>query len=355
MSKITEKKYEQVAEIIRQRISAGSYKNGSLPGLRVLASELGVNYLTVRQGLHTLCEKKVLRVSGNRNFEIVDPKHPVRQRTISMLMPIGSAENAFVRAIQVVAEEQDITLRRQTFSDYHDEIISNVIDSDSDLIFFFIDPQHLSPLFLEKIEQNRDKLVSLTFDYTKRGVTTLDEASPAKSSRVLIDHVVSLGHKKLDIFAVTHDNEVFARRAQSLKVLAEEQSLEYMFHKDLVPEFSQEYELSAKKARDIYTNGPLPDAICALTVPSAIGLQRGLKDIGITTGEDCTLVSFEDLVLAKYSIPSITVAHTRDSLGAVREVVSSFFDPNQSLRQRYVAEARLFTGESSMARSRAKS
>ncbi|MEO0474494.1 MAG: substrate-binding domain-containing protein [Planctomycetota bacterium] len=348
MSDAPEKKYEQVAEIIRERIKAGSYASGSLPGLRSLASELGVNYLTVRQGLHTLCEKKVLRVSGNRNFEIVDPKR-VAQRSISMLMPIGSAENAFVGAIRFAAEEQGVTLRRQTYCDYHDKVIADVIDSDSDLIFFFIDPQHLTPLFLEKIEQNRHKLVSLTFDYSKQGVVMLDEAMPAKSSRLLIDHVVSLGHKKLDIFDVTHHNEVFNRRLQCLRVLAEEQSLSIDVFSGLVPEFSQEYELSAETARRIYKNAAPPDAICALTVPSAIGIQRGLKDIGITTGEDCTLVSFEDLVLAQYSIPSITVAHTRDFLGAVRELVNAFFKPDEKPHPRYTAEASIFLGESSRA------
>jgi len=345
----SDKKYQQVAEIIKNRISEGSYSNGSLPGLRVLANELGVSYLTVRQGLHTLCDMDVLRVKGNRNFEIVDPKNPKKQRLISLLMPIGSSDNSFVRAIKTVADEQEAKLHRFSFCHYDDEVIVQAIDSESDLLFFFIDPQYLSPLVLEKMEQNRDRLVSLAFDYTGHGISMLDEATPAKSSRLLVDHVLSLGHERLDILAVTHDNEIFTRRAKCLEILAEDAGLKHRFHTCVVPEFSQEYEAAADTARKLYKAGDKPDAICALTVPSAIGIQRGLKDIGITTGQDCTLVSFEDLVLATYAIPSITVAHTRDFLGATREVVRTHFEANESLREHYLADAKLFVGESSRA------
>lgn len=343
----SDKKYEQVAEIIRNRISAGSYSNGSLPGLRALATELGVSYLTVRQGLHTLCDLDVLRVNGNRNFEVVDPKARKKQRMISLLMPIGSSDNSFVRAIKTVSEEKDAKLHRYSFCHYDDEVIVQAIDSEADLLFFFIDPQYLSPLVLEKMEQNRDRLVSLAFDYSKHGIAMLDEATPAKSSRLLVDHVTSLGHKRLDILAIAHDNEIFTRRAQCLKILSEDAGLKHRFYSSVVPEFSQEYETAADTVRGLYKDGDKPDAICALTVPSAIGIQRGLKDIGITTGEDCTLVSFEDLVLAKYSIPSITVAHTRDFLGAAREVVRTYFEDDEPLREHYLADARLFLGESS--------
>jgi len=226
-------------------------------------------------------------------------------------------------------------------------VIVQAIDSESDLLFFFIDPQYLSPLVLEKMEQNRDRLISLAFDYTKYGISMLDEATPAKSSRLLVDHILSLNHKRLDILAITHDNEIFTRRAKCLEILSEDAGLKHRFYSSVVPEFSQEYEAAADTARKLYKDGDPPDAICALTVPSAIGIQRGLKDIGITTGEDCTLVSFEDLVLATYAIPSITVAHTRDFLGATREVVRTHFEANESLREHYLADAKLFLGESS--------
>ncbi|MFN3165467.1 MAG: substrate-binding domain-containing protein [Phycisphaeraceae bacterium] len=345
----SDKKYEQVAEIIKNRISAGSYANGSLPGLRALANELGVSYLTVRQGLHTLCEMDLLRVSGNRNFEIVHVEKPTKKRTISLLTPIGSADNSFVHAIKTVAQEQAAKLHRYTFCHYDDEVIAQAIDSDCDLLFFFIDPQFLSPLVLEKMQQNRDRLVSLAFDYAKHGITMLDEATPAKCARLLINHLVTLGHQSIDILAITHDNEIFYRRAQCLKILAEDEGIRSRFYSAVVPEFDQEYEMAAGLAREIYQGKDKPQAICTLTVPSAIGVQRGLKDIGINTGQDCTLVSFEDLLLAKYSIPSITVAHTRDFLGATREVICTRFQ-NESLREHYLADAKLFLGESSCKR-----
>jgi DNA-binding LacI/PurR family transcriptional regulator len=210
-----------------------------------------------------------------------------------------------------------------------------------------MDPQYLSPLVLEKMEQPRGRLISLAFDYTKYGIAMLDEATPAKSSRLLVDHIASLGHERVDILAITHDNEIFARRAQCLKILSEDAGLKHRFYSSVVPEFSQEYEIAADTVRRLYKDGEKPDAICALTVPAAIGIQRGLKDIGITTGQDCTLVSFEDLVLAKYSIPSITVAHTRDFLGAAREVVQAHFEEGESLREHYLADAKLFLAESS--------
>ena len=343
----SEKKYEQIAEIIKNRIAAGSYSSGHLPGLRTLASELGVSYLTVRQGLHALCESDVLRVVGNRKFEIVPQAHSKKRRSIGMLMPIGSAENSFVKAIQSVASESDAVLNRYTFAHYDDQVIAQAIDNDSDLTFFFIDPQYLPPLLLRKIQQKHDRLVSLAFDYTAQGVTMLDEASPDKSAKLLIEHIAGLGHRRIDILAVTHDNDIFSRRLNCLHEHANRHGLEVTFHSSVVPEFSQEYELSANLTRKIYRPGSQPDAICTLSVPSAIGIQRGLKDIGITTGRDCTLVSFEDQTQARYSIPSITVAHTKDFVWATRELVRAHYSPGETLRSHYLADAVLFVGESS--------
>jgi DNA-binding GntR family transcriptional regulator len=54
-------RFQQVAMVIRDKISDGSYPVGSrLPSIAALGAELGVSHMTVRQALATLADEGVI-------------------------------------------------------------------------------------------------------------------------------------------------------------------------------------------------------------------------------------------------------------------------------------------------------
>ena len=65
--------YQRVVEGIESQVRSGNYRPGQkLPGMKQLSSELGVSYLTVRQGLMVLQEKGFLRISHGAGTFVAD-------------------------------------------------------------------------------------------------------------------------------------------------------------------------------------------------------------------------------------------------------------------------------------------
>lgn len=341
----SESKYGQVAEIIAKRIEKGVYRNGGLPGLRVLAAEFSVNYLTVRQALHALCDREVLQVNGNRNFE-VRQRPDVSKITVGLLCPVGSGEGALIQAARrAMADEPRVVGRIHYFVDYHDPEITTALDKNYDLTFFHVNPQLLPAVLKEKVEKKRDRLISIAFDYSNCHIACIEEADPKDSIRMLLKRLASLGHRHLDILAPVHKHSILDERIAICECLADKMNLASTCVRRTVPEFHQEHDLAAKMASDLYGRGMKPDAIFTPTVPAAIGVQRALKDCGYTPGLDCSLVSCEDIVLARNSIPSVAVAYTPGMDEAIRRAIKDRLEglSPKSWRPR---RAELFEGES---------
>ena len=305
-----DKKYLQIANLIEIRINRGDYPEGYLPGLRKLGNELGANYLTVRQALHNLCNKGILKASNNKKFEIIAQYDKGDNIKIASIMPIGSVGSLFPELVNYTLQNSKTTLKRFFYSSYEDGIIPEVIDGDFDIIFYLIDPQKISKLFMDKLQKNRNKVVSLTFDYTSLGIRLLAEADIESSINRLLKHISESGHKRIDILAVAHDNEIINNRVDICERSADNYGLIHTCTRRIVPEFFNEFKYARQTTTDLYSDGMKPDAIFVPTVPAAMAVQRILKDLGYTPGIDCSLVSCEDYEFARNCIPSITVSHT---------------------------------------------
>ncbi len=81
-------KYEQVAEIIEQKIKSGEYIPGcKIPSERDLAKSFGISHMTVNKALACLVSKGVLkRVHGNGTF-IVGDKDFISTKVVAIAIP----------------------------------------------------------------------------------------------------------------------------------------------------------------------------------------------------------------------------------------------------------------------------
>ncbi|HSK11010.1 MAG TPA: GntR family transcriptional regulator [Vicinamibacterales bacterium] len=66
--------YEQIAAQIREGVATGALAPGSLlPGVRVVASDLGVNFNTVARAYRLLEEQGFVRIRDRSGVEVVTP------------------------------------------------------------------------------------------------------------------------------------------------------------------------------------------------------------------------------------------------------------------------------------------
>jgi DNA-binding transcriptional regulator YhcF (GntR family) len=317
------KKYLQIASLIENRIEQGNYTNGILPGLRILGNELDVSYLTVRQALHVLCEKGILKAENNRNFKVVNSFAEKVDLKIATISPLGSNNDLFNKVIKTLLRNYNISLKQFLYAYKEDEIIPNAVDGNFDLIFFLIEPDNFSPLVKNKFKNNKNKLVSVLFDYRDIGIRTVAEADIEKSIEMLFKLISERNHKKIDILATTHKNQIIDKRIEYGQKFAGKYNLKCNVHRKKVPDFYYEMEYSGMLTSDIYTCSNAPDAIFVPTVPAAMAVQRKLMDIGLTSGRDYSLISCEDYHFAVNCIPSITVSYSSDTTPYLKELIDN--------------------------------
>ncbi len=340
------KKYLQIAEIIQRRIDEGEYHDGTLDGLRTLGTEFGVSYLTVRQSLHHLCRKGILKASNNKRFKIMETRMPSPEGgKYAILLPMGALNVGFPDAISKAVNGIGGTLKRYFYSYYEDEIISSTIDGDFDLIFFMIDLSKTSEILIDKIVENKDRMVSLTFDYTEKNIRFLAEADIGASIKLLLDLLSENGHDRLDIMGVAHDNKIISDRIQSAEKFAKELGFKHTCLRKTVPEFSYEFDIASELALQLYGGGIVPDAIFVPTVYASMAVMRALKDKGLLAGKDYSLVSCEDLMFAKYCIPSITISYTPDTTSLVKALINHHKKKDFSKLKFQPSSPLLFKGE----------
>jgi len=306
-----DRKYVQIAEIIKSRIAHGDYQDSSLSSLRSLSDELGVNYLTVRQALHSLCDDGILKARNNKRFEIVKRKRPEPAGgEFAVIFPMGALNVGMIETLEKSIARTGGRLRKYSYSYYEDETIPAALSGDFELVFFFIDPLKLPKLIIDKFREMKDKVASMVFDYRSLGIRLLSEADVEASVNALASELLRRGHKRLDILGVAHENEVIMRRLKAAEAAADRLGMVRTSLRRNVPDFSHEFETAAELASELYGGGVAPDAIFVPTVPAAMAVVRTLKDLGKMAGEDYSLVSCEDILLAKNCVPSIAVSYT---------------------------------------------
>ncbi len=337
---ILTKKSEQIAEIILERLQNDDYHGGVLPSLRDLALELGVNYLTVRQGLHLLCAQGVLEASEKRKFSVVAPPSPKNGLKVALLEG-ADGSSRFIRFFSSYFQPLGGVVRRFIYSYYNDELLTTVPDMNFDLIFFNVEPENLPPVVLAKFIACKDKLVSISFDYSRYGIRSILEPSVEESVRILFDLLEKNGHRKYDILCRQEMTDVIKRRVEAFQAAAGQADKKCNIHTFSEPSFLFDANEARKTAVSVFTKTK-PKAVFVPNMPDAVGVMRGLFDIGYLAGRDYSLVSCGEIEVARNCIPSITTTTSEDFTGVIHEILSSDKDKLKFL----LNPPQLFIGES---------
>ncbi len=314
------KKSEQVAEIILERMRYGEYHNGVLPSLRNLASELGINYLTVRQGLHLLCDRGILGTTRNRKFSILTPPPKSDRLRVALLEGAGSGSR-MLRYLSMLLLPRGASLRRYVFSYFNDELLTTVPDMNYDLVFYHIEPEPLPPMVLSKFIACREKMISISFDYSKYGIRSIVEPSVVDSVTILFKLLEERGHNRYDILTPTEAGCIVDQRVDAFRAAAEKAGRICNMHSYKMPPFLFNANVAREAAIAVFSDRHRPDGVFVPAMAHAVGVMRGLFDIGCLAGRDYSLVSCGDIEMAQNSIPSITATTSEDFTGVIGEII----------------------------------
>jgi LacI family transcriptional regulator len=131
-------------------------------------------------------------------------------------------------------------------------------------------------------------------------ISVIDNTRAAEQA---VTHLLKMGHRKLAIVAGSMSVECSKERLDGFhKALTNygiELSAEYIYYGD----FSEE---SGVKAALHWMQQELPSAIFCSTDLMALGLLKTFLQHGIKVPEDVSVVGFDDILIARYSNPTLT-------------------------------------------------
>lgn len=305
----TPTKHDSITQLLTTRINQGMYLQGTLPGERALASELGVGYLTLRKATKQLLDDGML-VRMNNGRLAPNPNEPGEktgpQIGILVSMFPGRTMSEWVGELNRAVSAVNGSLRMISYTHESDPRIFEALDADLDGLFivYRFEP---SLLLKNQLLKHKNRLVSLWFDLTHLGIPSVENAPPQFVSKA-IDHLKKLGHKRVDFLSTTTRDTVLRDRIHYWQQALEHYQLDgELFEK--TDYFLGSSGLNARQmALDMDNQGQLENttAVICGTTEMATGFQRGCHEVGLTVGRDISVVGFGEMHIAQLCVPSIT-------------------------------------------------
>lgn len=162
---------------------------------------------------------------------------------------------------------------------------------------------------LADLKKNHVPIVIIGRDLTDRGFNSVfidNEAGGALAMR----HLAELGHRKIAV--VRGPGEMFDSepRWEGAKRWAEENDIK--LNPKLLLQLpglvgpASGFESGERLANELLSSGSPFTAVIAFDDVTALGVIRGLANSGVRVPEDCSVVGFDDILLAEVATPALT-------------------------------------------------
>jgi LacI family transcriptional regulator len=120
-----------------------------------------------------------------------------------------------------------------------------------------------------------------------------------------IQHLVELGHTRIGVIATMAHTETMMRRVsgtrQAIDVFGGDSDPALLIQGD-----TQLFDMGYNAAKHLLQLTPPPTAIFALTDVTAVGVMHAAEEIGLRIPDDLSVVGYDDLPIASYTIPPLT-------------------------------------------------
>lgn len=343
-------KYTAIAEVLRQRVLRGDYDVSSLPGAPKLASEMGVSYLTVRQAVQVLIEDGLLARNSNGRLRVVNSRHEGDGRLRVTYMSLGrrSPYDIWYNAVLQAVSYYNCVFREVVCSHVDDPLFFEEVDGNFDLLIL-AGPFYENTLCFEKLKKVKDRTVTMFQDLTKEGIRCFEGPDPA-SIRLLVSHLYSLGHRRIDCF-FSDDLPIRKLQINVWRQALEEFNCTGKLQAHLVNNpFMMNIERAYETTRLLIKSGRFDTtAVFCMVTSEAQGVMRALYEAGIRVPEDVSIVAFGERLLAKMSIPSLTVVCPESPELTAMEIFEHFIkikEQPEKLMFRTRGAEKIFYGES---------
>lgn len=300
-------KFIDVADRLAARIRNGDYHLNELPAERELAVEAGVSYATARKAVQTLVEKGLLRRLANGRAAPLPAVNGVNNGTpaqIALLTPAwqSSALLEWRHALAKACENRQASIRTVLFTHWDDPVIATTVQGFDGTFLMPSSEPRTEPL-MKTLRESGRPIIVLESDWSDAGLRSV-VMNPGFCAHRLLDHLASLGHRKIDYFNVQPGHTRFLNpwrlwlAAQHLDGDCIDEPVKP--YEDTLP---AAYALIDRLIRNRKFNSK---ALFCTTGSSAFGAMSAMLDHGIRPGHDVAVCTADSGAGAAFYNPSLT-------------------------------------------------
>ena len=306
-------KHEAAADLFEERIRAGVYGIRGIPGERRLATELGVSYMSARRVVIELVNRRVLRRSPNGRLlpgVTVGGKQGLR---VGFVMPAFTSQTFLeiqYELSQLVAETGGV-VRAITYTSPSDPLIFEALEGDFDGLFFIL-PIGAPKLLIDQLARHRDRVVALWYDLAHLGIPSIVTLPPRFVGKAL-DHLLDLGHRRIDCFNTLPHDVVVADRIRQWRMGLEQRGIVGELHDEPTEAFQCSVTGAYRTFKAMIERGLHSRAYLCTTAELGRGAIRACHEAGLRVGQDISICGFSELSAAKLMVPSLTTVAEADS------------------------------------------
>jgi LacI family transcriptional regulator len=126
-------------------------------------------------------------------------------------------------------------------------------------------------------------------------------------ARAMVEHLISLGHRRIAIITGSPRNFDAAERLRGYRAALEAAGIGLDPALELAGAFSERSGYEA--AQRMLTRSPRPTAVFASNDSMAIGAVSAVREAGLRVPEDIAVTGFDDIPMARYMNPPLTSVH----------------------------------------------
>jgi DNA-binding LacI/PurR family transcriptional regulator len=347
MTRAAPSRADAIAALIRERLAHLDHLLGGLPGERQLAEELGASRKTVRAAVARLVEEGVLARHANGRLQAPAPgRSPRRARTVVLLRPpVASLDHQrWHEGVEAALVGTGATLRPISYVHWGDPALHDALHG-FDAAFLVPLSEALPAWLLAKIAAAPCRTVLLDQDASAAGIPSAVMFPPG-CERPLLQHLVDLGHRRIDCVNTQARDSVIRQRIAAWQAFIAANGITGALRErcEHIPVESARL-LIAEAATQ---RADLGTALYCTTFPAALGAMRALGDAGIGVGHQVSVCAVNDEGLGRYLPTSLTALESPPRAALLTQAVRWMLGASTWRGPRLLApiDVPLFVGES---------
>ena len=279
-----------------------------MPSERILAEEVGVNYMTVRRAFQILEQENLAIRQPNGRMQIKRIKHGgMKHLNFAFLTPIFDSNDVEIwrLAIEKAVEKFPCSMRPVVYMHWDDPILIDALKG-FDGVFLYPIHTPLPESLAEILRKPEHPVVVVDDDFSHYGLPSI-QFLPPKYVQRLLDHLDSLGHKKIGCFNTQPSNSVVSGRIDQWRYWMAARGLTGRLIDSPVPVRASPIPHAYDLMTEVLSQPHCEEtAWLCITAPAALGAMRAMLDKGVVPGRDMAICAVNGEEMAAMLNPRLT-------------------------------------------------